>query len=315
MYLGDRSRKQTLVEYGFRLPSALDNRPLRFNEFEEHTNQVIYVSATPAEYELETSQQVVEQIVRPTGLMDPEVSVRPSEGQIDDLIGTINQRVEKDQRVLVTTLTKRMAEDLSEYLREMGIRARYLHSEINTIERAEIIRDLRDGKFDVLVGINLMREGLDLPEVSLVAILDADSQGFLRSETAMIQIAGRAARNIDGGVIMYADEITPAMEKVIKETHRRRKVQLDYNREHSITPATIEKAVKDLIEGVSTREEEEEERLEVESVMMSRDEAAEIIADLEQEMREAAENLEFEKAAAIRDQIAELKETLSVEIG
>ena len=312
MYLGDRSRKQTLVEYGFRLPSALDNRPLRFDEFEQRVNQVIFVSATPTEHELETSQQVVEQIIRPTGLMDPQVSVKPSEGQIDDLIGAINQRVEKDQRVLVTTLTKRMSEDLADYLTEMGIRARYLHSEIKTLERADIIRDLRDGKFDVLVGINLMREGLDLPEVSLVAILDADSQGFLRSETAMIQIAGRAARNVDGQVIMYADGITPAMGKVIKETDRRRKAQLDYNDEHDITPATIEKAVRDLIERVSEGAEEEKPEAET---FMSHEEADQIIAELEQEMREAAENLEFEKAAAIRDQIADLKETVSVEIG
>ena len=315
MYLGDRSRKHTLVEYGFRLPSALDNRPLRFEEFERRINQVIFVSATPAEHELEISQQVAEQIIRPTGLMDPQISVKPSEGQIDDLIGVINQRVEKNQRVLVTTLTKRMAEDLADYLTEMGIRARYLHSEINTLERAEIIRDLRNAKFDVLVGINLMREGLDLPEVSLVAILDADSQGFLRSETAMIQIAGRAARNVDGAVIMYADEITPSMGKVIRETERRRNAQLDYNSKHDITPATIEKAVKDLIDRASAEEEEEEGRLEVDTTFMSQEEATQIIEELEQEMREAAENLEFEKAAAIRDQIAELKEALSVQIG
>jgi excinuclease ABC subunit B len=314
MYLGDRSRKQTLVEYGFRLPSALDNRPLRFDEFDKRVNQLIFVSATPAEYELEISQQVVEQIIRPTGLMDPQISVKPSEGQIDDLIGVINERVEKNQRVLVTTLTKRMSEDLADYLAEMGIRARYLHSEINTLERAEIIRDLRDGKFDVLVGINLMREGLDLPEVSMVAILDADSQGFLRSETAMIQIAGRAARNVDGAVIMYADDITPSMEKVIRETERRRNAQLAYNREHSITPATIEKAVRDLIERARAEKEEEKERPEAET-LMSQEEAAEIIEELDRDMREAAENLEFEKAAAIRDQIAELKEALSVKMG
>jgi excinuclease ABC subunit B len=260
------------------------------------------------------SQQVAEQIIRPTGLMDPSISVRPSEGQIDDLIGAINQRVEKNQRVIVTTLTKRMAEDLSEYLRDMGIRARYLHSEIQTLERAEIIRDLREARFDVIVGINLMREGLDLPEVSLVAILDADNQGFLRSETAMIQIAGRAARNVDGQVIMYADEITPSMEKVIRETERRRNAQLDYNSEHGITPATIEKAVRDLIDRESVEEEEEIERVDVETIM-SQEEAALIIAELERDMREAAENLEFEKAAALRDQIAELKETMSVKVG
>ena len=311
MYKGDRSRKETLVEYGFRLPSALDNRPLRFEEFGERVNQLIFVSATPADYEFEVSQQVAEQIIRPTGLMDPQVSVRPSEGQIDDLIGAINQRVEKNQRVIVTTLTKRMAEDLSEYLREMGIRARYMHSEIQTLERAEILRDLREAKFDVIVGINLMREGLDLPEVSLVVILDADNQGFLRSETAMIQIAGRAARNVDGQVIMYADEITPSMDRVIKETARRRKAQLEYNEKHNITPATIEKAIKDLIERESVEEEAEEEA----EMLISNEEADEIIEQLEKEMREAAANLEFEKAAAIRDQIAELKEAASIQVG
>lgn len=314
MYLGDRSRKQTLVEYGFRLPSALDNRPLRYDEFDQRVKQAIFVSATPSQTEISMSQQVAEQIIRPTGLMDPSISVRPSEGQIDDLIGAINERVEKNQRVIVTTLTKRMAEDLSEYLRDMGIRARYLHSEIQTLERADIIRDLRDARFDVIVGINLMREGLDLPEVSLVAILDADSQGFLRSETAMIQIAGRAARNVDGQVIMYADEITPSMERVIRETERRRNAQLDYNSEHGITPATIEKAVRDLIEREAVEEEEEIERVDVETIM-SQEEAALIIAELERDMREAAENLEFEKAAALRDQIAELKETMSVRVG
>jgi len=313
MYLGDRSRKQTLVEYGFRLSSALDNRPLRYDEFDQRVKQAIFVSATPSQAEISMSQQVAEQIIRPTGLMDPSISVRPSEGQIDDLIGAINKRVEKNQRVIVTTLTKRMAEDLSEYLRDMGIKARYLHSEIQTLERAEIIRDLRDARFDVIVGINLMREGLDLPEVSLVAILDADSQGFLRSETAMIQIAGRAARNVDGQVIMYADQITPSMEKVIRETERRRNAQLDYNSEHGITPATIEKAVRDLIDRESVEEEEEIERVDVETIM-SQEEAAMIIAELERDMREAAENLEFEKAAALRDQIAELKDTMSVKV-
>jgi len=310
MYRGDRSRKQTLVEYGFRLPSALDNRPLRFDEFDKRVKQLIYVSATPADYEIETSQQVVEQIIRPTGLIDPQIFVRPMEGQIDDLIGVINERVEKDQRVLVTTLTKRMSEDLAEYLVEMGIRARYLHSEIKTLERAEIIRDLREGKFDVIVGINLMREGLDLPEVSLVAILDADHQGFLRSETAMIQIAGRAARNVDGQVIMYADNISPSMQRVINETERRRKAQLAYNREHNITPATIEKAIRDLIEMEKAEEEEAAEEAGIDRLMPPED-ASRIIAEMEDEMREAAENLEFEKAAAIRDQIMELKEVAS----
>lgn len=308
MYFGDRSRKINLVEYGFRLPSALDNRPLCFDEFHEKVNQLIFVSATPDEYELSISEQVVEQIVRPTGLVDPKITVKPSEGQIDDLIGEIRRRVDKNQRVLVTTLTKRMAEDLTEYLVGMGIKARYMHSEIHTIERAEIIRDLREAKFDVLVGINLLREGLDLPEVSLVAILNADRQGFLRSATAMIQIAGRAARNIDGEVIMYADEITTAMEKVIKETERRRQAQIKYNEEHGITPASIEKAVKDLIESVEPKEEE----ITLERYIPPED-ISRIIEELEIEMREAAENLEFEKAASFRDQILELKQALQVE--
>ncbi len=307
MYFGDRSRKTNLVEYGFRLPSALDNRPLRFDEFHEKVNQLIFVSATPDEYELNISEQVVEQIVRPTGLVDPKITVKPSEGQIDDLIGEIRRRVDKNQRVLVTTLTKRMAEDLTEYLVGMGIRARYMHSEIHTIERAEIIRDLREAKFDVLVGINLLREGLDLPEVSLVAILNADRQGFLRSATAMIQIAGRAARNIDGEVIMYADEITTAMEKVIKETERRRQAQIKYNEEHGITPASIEKAIKDLIESA----EPEEEEITLERYIPPED-ISRIIEELEIEMRQAAENLEFEKAASFRDQILELKQSLQV---
>lgn len=307
MYYGDRSRKTTLVEYGFRLPSALDNRPLRFDEFHERVNQLIFVSATPDEYEISISQQVVEQIVRPTGLVDPKITVKPTEGQIDDLISEINRRVKKNQRVLVTTLTKRMAEDLTEYLVSMGIRAQYMHSEIHTIERAEIIRNLREAKFDVLVGINLLREGLDLPEVSLVAILNADRQGFLRSATAMIQIAGRAARNIDGEVIMYADEITTAMEKVIKETERRRQAQIKYNEEHGITPASIEKAIKDLIETTEPKEEE----ITLERYIPSED-ISRIIEELEIEMREAAENLEFEKAASFRDQILELKQALQV---
>ncbi len=307
MDYGDRSRKTTLVEYGFRLPSALDNRPLRFDEFHERVNQLIFVSATPDEYEISISQQVVEQIVRPTGLVDPKITVKPTEGQIDDLISEINLRVSKNQRVLVTTLTKRMAEDLTEYLVSMGIRAQYMHSEIHTIERAEIIRNLREAKFDVLVGINLLREGLDLPEVSLVAILNADRQGFLRSATAMIQIAGRAARNIDGEVIMYADEITTAMEKVIKETERRRQAQIKYNEEHGITPASIEKAIKDLIETTEPKEEE----ITLERYIPPED-ISRIIEELEIEMREAAENLEFEKAASFRDQILELKQTLQV---
>jgi len=308
MYFGDRSRKQTLVEYGFRLPSALDNRPMQFDEFHNHINQLIFVSATPTEYEIDISQQVAEQIVRPTGLMDPQITVKPLQGQVDDLIGEIKKRAENNQRVLVTTLTKRMAEDLSEYFTEMGVKARYMHSEIHTIERTEIIRDLREAKFDVLVGINLLREGLDLPEVSLVAILNADSQGFLRSATAMIQIAGRAARNIDGAVIMYADTITPAMDKVIKETERRRKAQLEYNKLHGITPASIDKAIKDMIES-SIHKEEDLENAKIDTFMPSED-IERIIAELESEMREAASKLEFEKAAAIRDQINEMKSAL-----
>jgi excinuclease ABC subunit B len=308
MYFGDRSRKQTLVEYGFRLPSALDNRPMQFDEFHNHINQLIFVSATPTEYEIGISQQVAEQIVRPTGLMDPQITVKPLQGQVDDLIGEIKKRADNNQRVLVTTLTKRMAEDLSEYFTEMGVKARYMHSEIHTIERTEIIRDLREAKFDVLVGINLLREGLDLPEVSLVAILNADSQGFLRSATAMIQIAGRAARNIDGAVIMYADTITPAMDKVIKETERRRKAQLEYNKLHGITPASIDKAIKDMIES-SIHKEEELETAKIDTFMPPED-IERIIAELESEMREAAKNLEFEKAAAIRDQITEMKSAL-----
>jgi excinuclease ABC subunit B len=308
MYFGDRSRKQTLVEYGFRLPSALDNRPMQFDEFHNHINQLIFVSATPNEYEIGISQQVAEQIVRPTGLMDPQITVKPLQGQVDDLIGEIKKRAENNQRVLVTTLTKRMAEDLSEYFTEMGIKASYMHSEIHTIERTEIIRDLREAKFDVLVGINLLREGLDLPEVSLVAILNADSQGFLRSATAMIQIAGRAARNVDGAVIMYADTITPAMDKVIKETERRRKAQLEYNKLHGITPASIDKAIKDMIES-SAHKEEELETAKIDTFMPPED-IEKIIAELESEMREAASKLEFEKAAAIRDQINEMKSAL-----
>jgi excinuclease ABC subunit B len=307
MYFGDRSRKQTLVEYGFRLPSALDNRPMQFDEFHNHINQLIFVSATPDEYEIGISQQVAEQIVRPTGLMDPQITVKPLQGQVDDLIGEIKKRAENNQRVLVTTLTKRMAEDLSEYFTEMGVKSRYMHSEIHTIERTEIIHDLREAKFDVLVGINLLREGLDLPEVSLVAILNADSQGFLRSATAMIQIAGRAARNIDGAVIMYADTITPAMDKVIKETERRRKAQLEYNKLHNITPATIEKTIREMIESAVPKEEEETAKVDT---FMPPEDIERIIAELESEMREAASKLEFEKAAAIRDQINEMKSAL-----
>ena len=255
MYAGDRSRKESLVDNGFRLPSAFDNRPLRFEEFLEHINQIIYVSATPAPFELAQANQVVEQIIRPTGLLDPEIEIRPLEGQMDDLLGEIKIRTKKNERVLITTLTKKMAENLTDYLKEMGIKVRYLHSDIATIERAEIIRDLRLGKFDVLVGINLLREGLDMPEVSLVAILDADKEGFLRSETSLIQTIGRAARNAHGKVIMYADRITDSMQKAIDETMRRREVQDKYNQEHHITPKTIQKKIKNLIETTMVAEE------------------------------------------------------------
>ncbi len=308
MYYGDHSRKVNLVEYGFRLPSAFDNRPLTFEEFEERVNQVIYTSATPGPYELEKcGGKVVEQIIRPTGLVDPEIDVRPTEGQIDDLIGEIKKRVEKNQRVLVTTLTKRMAEDLAEYLSELGMKVRYLHSEVRTLDRGEILRDLRLGEFDVLVGINLLREGLDLPEVSLVAILDADAEGYLRSTASLIQIMGRAARNVEGKVIMYADTITEAMREAIDETNRRRRIQMEYNRKHNITPATVVKAVQDTVrmrEAVI-----EEARQTVARIVAGdkRESIEDLIASLEKEMREAAERLEFEKAAEIRDELAELR--------
>ncbi|MEM3563075.1 MAG: excinuclease ABC subunit UvrB [Candidatus Jordarchaeaceae archaeon] len=298
MYEGDRSRKEALVEYGFRLPSAFDNRPLKFEEFESLVNQAIYVSATPGPYELEKSGQVVEQIIRPTGLMDPTVEVRPVEGQVDDLLGEIRKRVERNERVLVTTLTKRMAEDLTEYYENLGVKVRYLHSEIETLDRVDIVRDLRLGKFDVLIGINLLREGLDLPEVSLVAILDADKEGFLRSEQALIQTIGRAARNINGAVIMYADTVTEAMRRAIDETNRRRSKQMKYNEEHGITPQTIVKAIRDM---TGRRHEE----IEVEKV--SKEELPLVIKDLEREMRAAAAALEFERAAAIRDKLFQLK--------
>lgn len=303
MYNGDRARKTTLVDYGFRLPSALDNRPLKFDEFEGIINQLVFVSATPGPYEDEHSQNVVEQIIRPTGLLDPPIHVRPVENQIDDLIREINVSTNKNQRVLVTTLTKRMAEDLTFYFKNTGIRVRYLHSDIDTLERMEIIRDLRMGEFDVLVGINLLREGLDLPEVSLVAILDADKEGFLRSETSLIQTVGRAARNVDGRVIMYADKITGSMDRAIKETNRRREIQDKYNKEHNITPTTIVKGVRDVIE--ATKVAENEEKYTAKSTKIT-DMAAYII-ELENEMKIAAENLEFEKAAKLRDEIKELK--------
>ena len=306
MYNGDRSRKETLVEYGFRLPSALDNRPLIFKEFERMVNQAVFISATPGPYERKNSRQIVEQIIRPTGLVDPQVELRPVEGQIDHLVGEINKRVEKDQRVLVTTLTKKMAEDLTSYLKEIGIKVRYLHSDIDTLERMEIIRDLRLGAFDVLVGINLLREGLDLPEVSLVAILDADKEGFLRSETSLIQTIGRAARNVDGKVIMYADRVTGSMKRAIDETERRRNIQLEFNRDHGITPQTIRKAVADIIEATKVAEEEASYTV-LEDVLKGPEDIEEIIKQLEKEMREAAAKLDFERAAALRDRIYSIK--------
>jgi excinuclease ABC subunit B len=308
MYHGDRSRKETLVDYGFRLPSALDNRPLSFGEFEQRVNQAVYTSATPSAYELEHSSQVVEQIIRPTGLIDPEVIIRPSKGQIDDLLGEINRRVEQSERVLVTTLTKRMAEDLADYLMELGVKVHYLHSEIETIERVEILRDLRLGVYDVVVGINLLREGLDLPEVSLVAILDADKEGFLRSDTALIQTMGRAARHVHGQVIMYADNITGSMQRAIEETNRRRQKQMDYNLEHGIEPRSIVKDIRDLTDRVKVIA---EERVAYEVTGdMPTDEMERLIEDLEKQMRAAAAELEFEKAALLRDQMFELREML-----
>lgn len=302
MYAGDRSRKDTLVEFGFRLPSAYDNRPLNFGEFEKRINRVIYVSATPGEYERSRSAQVVEQVIRPTGLLDPDVEVRPVEGQIDNLAGEIHARIERDERVLVTTLTKKMAEDLTAYLEGIGIKVRYLHHDVETIERMEIIRDLRLGEFDVLVGINLLREGLDIPEVSLVAILDADKEGFLRSETSLIQTIGRAARNDRGKVIMYADKITESMRKAIGETMRRRGIQAEYNEKHGIVPKTIRKEVRELLE-ISKDAEVSGEK----AKNLSARERAELIAKLERDMKEAARMLEFEYAALLRDRIIELR--------
>lgn len=308
MYAGDRSRKETLVGYGFRLPSALDNRPLRFEEFEQAINQVIYVSATPAAYELQKASQVVEQVIRPTGLLDPEVEVRPVKGQIDDLMEEIRQRVDRQERVLVITLTKRMAEDLTEYLEEASFRVKYLHSEIHTMDRVEILRDLRLGKFDVLVGINLLREGLDLPEVTLVAILDADKEGFLRSETTLIQIIGRAARHVAGKVIMYADQVTDSMARAIQETNRRRTKQIRYNEEHNITPASVQKAVRDLINLEQVAEEKVAYHAKQQKI--TRAEVEETINRLEAEMLEAAGKLEFETAAQLRDEIKEWQKLL-----
>ena len=306
MYAGDRSRKENLVNFGFRLPSALDNRPLRFEEFEQKTGQTIYVSATPGKYEREQSQKIVEQIIRPTGLVDPEVEVRPVQGQIDDLLEEIRLRVEKNQRVLVTTLTKKMSEDLTDYMKSVGVRVRYLHSEVKTIERMEILRDLRKGEFDVLVGINLLREGLDLPEVSLVAILDADKEGFLRSETSMIQTIGRAARNAEGKVIMYGDVITGSMRKAIDETERRRAIQMKYNKEHGIVPKTIEKNIRAVIEATMVAEEIAD--YVAERPALSAKEREQRIRMLEKDMKAAAKQLEFEKAAQLRDEIRKLRE-------
>ncbi len=307
MYEGDRSRKETLVKYGFRLPSCLDNRPLKFDEFMELVGQVIFVSATPSPYEVKLSGKVVEQIIRPTGLVDPEIEVRPTKNQIDDIIEEIKRRVEKKERVLITTLTKRMAEELSRYLKEEGLRVTYIHSEIDALERAKILKELRMHKFDCLVGINLLREGIDLPEVSLVIILDADREGFLRSATSLIQIAGRCARNVNGKVIMYADTVTPSMKKAIDESRRRRKIQLEYNRKYNITPHTVQKNIKEGIEVYLKEEDRIKERLEIGDKEM---EIMEAIAYLEKEMEIAAKNLQFEKAAHIRDRIKELKESL-----
>jgi excinuclease ABC subunit B len=313
MYHGDISRKQTLVEHGFRLPSALDNRPLNFTEFGQRINQVVYTSATPAEYEYAHSQQVVEQLVRPTGLLEPTVEIKPTKGQIDDLLDQIKTRVDKGERCLVTTLTKRMAEELADYLIEMGIKTHYLHSEIDTLERVEILRDLRLGVYDVVVGINLLREGLDLPEVSLVAILDADKEGYLRSEGALIQTMGRAARHIDGHVIMYADTVTKSMQAAIDETQRRRQIQVAYNKEHGITPQGIRKAIKDITERVKVAA--EARAVYTAAAPIAREDIARLIKELEGQMKTAARNLEFEKAALIRDRIVELrKEFEPVEI-
>ena len=309
MYAGDRSRKQTLVDYGFRLPSALDNRPLNFEEFETHIDQMMFVSATPSDYEAAHELLRTEQIIRPTGLLDPEVDVRPVEGQVDDLIGEVNKEVAKHNKILITTLTKRMAEDLTDYMKEVGIRVKYLHSDIDTLERAEIIRDMRLDVFDVLVGINLLREGLDIPEISLVAILDADKEGFLRSSTSLIQTIGRAARNAEGHVIMYADTITDSMRIALDETNRRREIQMKYNEEHGITPQTIKKAVRDLI-SISKVVAKEEMRFEKDPESMNRKELEKVITDVQKKMQKAAADLNFEAAAELRDKMIELKQKL-----
>jgi excinuclease ABC subunit B len=312
MYNGDRSRKETLVEYGFRLPSALDNRPLKFEEFEQVMGSTIYTSATPAHYEMEHADQVVEQIIRPTGLVDPEVDVRPTRGQIDDLIGEVKQRVERHERTLVTTLTKRMSEDLTTYLKELGVKVQYLHSEVETLERVGILRDLRLGTFDVLVGINLLREGLDLPEVSLVAILDADKEGFLRSDTALIQTIGRAARNVNGRVIMYADRVTDSMKRALDETNRRRAKQVKYNEDNGIMPISIHKEIHELTEMMSARAiGEDKAQYKTAADGLPRGELRKIIDEVEKHMKEAAKNLEFERAAGLRDELYDLKNLLA----
>ncbi|WP_347862403.1 excinuclease ABC subunit UvrB [Salimicrobium sp. PL1-032A] len=307
MYNGDQARKKVLVDHGFRLPSALDNRPLMFNEFENHINEIAYVSATPGPYELEHTDKVTEQIIRPTGLLDPKIEVRPIHGQIDDLVGEIYKRQDANERVLVTTLTKKMSEDLTDYLKELGIKVAYLHSEIKTLERIEIIRDLRLGKYDVLVGINLLREGIDIPEVSLVTILDADKEGFLRSQRSLIQTIGRAARNDDGTVIMYADKITDSMRIAMDETERRRERQMAYNEEHGITPTTINKAIRDVIQATSEAEEEESTAFDKKPSEMTKQERQEFIDNMETEMKQAARDLDFERAAELRDILLELK--------
>jgi excinuclease ABC subunit B len=307
MFNGDQARKNMLVDYGFRLPSALDNRPLRLEEFEKHVHQIVYVSATPGPYEDEQTDTVIEQIIRPTGLLDPEIEIRPIMGQIDDLLGEINERVEKDERVFVTTLTKKMAEDLTDYFKEMGVKVKYLHSDIKTLERTEIIRDLRLGEFDVLVGINLLREGIDVPEVSLVAILDADKEGFLRSERSLVQTIGRAARNSSGKVIMYADKMTDSMDKAISETNRRRGIQEAYNEAHGITPVTIKKEIRDLISITKIADDEGDVKTLTDYAKLNRQDKQEMLTKLEAEMREAARQLDFEGAATIRDTILELK--------
>lgn len=309
MYFGDRARKESLIEYGFRLPSALDNRPMNFGEFEERINQVICVSATPAQYELQRSTQIVEQIIRPTGLIDPEIQIKPVKGQIDSLIGEINERVKKQQRVLVTTLTKKMAEDLTVYMKDVGIKVQYLHSDILTIERTKIIRSLRLGEFDVLVGINLLREGLDLPEVALVAILDADKEGFLRSETSLIQTVGRAARNVEGTVIMYADKITDSMRKAINETNRRRKIQVEHNEEHGIEAKSIIKGIRDIIEATTAAEEPAKYGGVAASKMRAED-ILKVIKAMEDEMKDCAKSMQYERAAELRDKIVELRQKL-----